>query len=64
MWAMGLTLGRVSAFLDEACFVTCSAGTQEEAAPGLCLPKTGEEVSWAVVVSQALPLVPGLHTQS
>lgn len=64
IWATGLTLGRVSAFLDEVCLAACSGGTQEEAATGLCPANTGDEVSWAAVVSQALPLVPGLHTQS
>lgn len=64
IWATGLTLGRVSAFLDEVGFAACSGGTQEEAAARLCPPKPGDEVSWAAAVSQALPLVPGLHTHS
>ena len=64
IWARGLTLGRRSDFLDELRFAACSGGTQEEAAGGPCPPKPGDEVSWAAVVSQAWPLVPGLHTHS
>lgn len=65
IWATGLTLGRVSAFFDDVCFTAGSGGTQEAAAPGPCPANTDDdEASWVAVSSQALPLVPGLHTQS
>lgn len=62
IWATGLTLGKVSAFLVEVRFAAGSGGTHEE--PGFCPPNTGDMVSWAAVISQALPFVPGLHTQN